>query len=159
LRRIAAFLLITCAAALAGCSGDEAKPAGKATPKRTRREVIVYTALDRQFSEPILKEFEERTGIEVRPVFDAEAVKTVGLVNRIIAERARPQCDVFWNNEVLRSIQLNREGVVEAYVSPSAADIPDKFKDPTGAWTGFAARARVFRRQQRSKRQTESFKN
>lgn len=126
-----------------GCSAEDPKPAGRATPKRTPREVIVYTALDRQFSEPILKDFEDKTGIRVRPVFDTEAVKTVGLVNRIIAERARPQCDVFWNNEVLRSIQLNREGVVEPYISPSATDIPETFKAPDGAWTGFAARARV----------------
>lgn len=130
--------------ALSACTSDEAKPSGRATPKQKRREVVVYTALDRQFSEPILKEFETRTGIEIRPVFDTEAVKTVGLVNRIIAERARPQCDVFWNNEVLRSIQLQREGVVEPYISPSASDIPAKFKDPEGYWTGFAARARVF---------------
>ena len=66
-----------------GCSAEDPKPAGRATPKRTPREVIVYTALDRQFSEPILKDFEDKTGIRVRPVFDTEAVKTVGLVNQL----------------------------------------------------------------------------
>lgn len=106
-------------------------------------EVVVYTALDRQYSEPILKLFEERTGIKVRPVFDAEAVKTVGLVNRLLAERNRPAADVFWNNEVLRSVQLAKEGLAEAYVSPAAADIPAGMKDAGGLWTGFAARARV----------------
>ena len=35
----------------------------------------------------------------VRAVYDSEAVKTVGLVNRLIAEKANPQCDLFWNNE------------------------------------------------------------
>ena len=92
-------------------------------------EVVIYTALDRQYSEPILKQFEEATGIEVRPVYDTEAAKTVGLVNRLMAERDRPKCDVFWNNEILRSIQLKREGLTAPYVSPSAADIPASFKD------------------------------
>ncbi len=110
---------------------------------QAKGEVVVYTALDRQYSEPILKAFERKSGIKVRPVYDTEAAKTVGLVNRIIAERARPKCDVFWNNEVLRSVQLKREGLTIPYKSPSAADIPEAFRDPDGHWTGFAARARV----------------
>ncbi len=107
------------------------------------REVVVYTALDKQFSEPILDLFERRTGTDVRVVYDTEAVKTVGLVNRLLAERNRPRCDVFWNNEILRSIQLKKEGLTEAYISPNAEDIPDNMKDPEGHWTGFAARSRV----------------
>jgi len=105
--------------------------------------VVVYTALDRQFSEPILQEYARRTGTEVLPVYDTEAVKTVGLVNRLLAERKAPRCDVFWNNELLRSIQLKKEGLTEPYQSPSAAGIPPAMKDPEGHWTGFAARARV----------------
>lgn len=106
-------------------------------------EVIVYVSLDKQFSEPILREFQEETGIKVRPVYDTEAVKTVGLVNRMLAERHRPRADVFWNNEILRSIQLKNEGLTAAYQSPSAESIPSHMKDPEGHWTGFAARARA----------------
>ncbi|MBI1290067.1 extracellular solute-binding protein [bacterium] len=107
------------------------------------KPVVIYTAHDRQFSEPILLEYTRRTGVEVRPVYDTEAVKTVGLVNRLLAERQSPRCDVFWNNELLRSVQLMEEGLTAAYHSPSAATIPDAMKDPDGHWTGFAARARV----------------
>jgi iron(III) transport system substrate-binding protein len=110
---------------------------------RPARQVVVYTALDRQFSEPLLRRFESESGIRVLPVYDTEAVKTVGLVNRLLAERARPRADVFWNNEILRSIQLKEEGLTEAYDSPSAIDIPPAMRDPDRHWTGFAARARV----------------
>ncbi|MCB2155100.1 extracellular solute-binding protein [bacterium] len=120
---------------LVACGGGEKEAAAQ--------EVVVYTALDREFSEPILKQFTEETGIVVKPVYDTEAVKTTGLVNRLIAEKARPTCDVFWNNEIVRSIQLKREGVTEAYRSPSAEKIPPELKDPEGHWTGFATRARV----------------
>ena len=34
------------------------------------REVVVYTAVDQVFSEPILADFEKATGITVRAVFD-----------------------------------------------------------------------------------------
>ena len=66
-------------------------------------QVVVYTSLDQIFSEPVLREFEKETGIKVRAVYDVEATKTTGLVNRLIAEKNNPQADVFWNSEVGRS--------------------------------------------------------
>jgi iron(III) transport system substrate-binding protein len=70
------------------------------------RVVVVYTSQDQVYAEPILREFTKQTGIEVRAVYDSEAVKTVGLANRLLAEHSHPQCDVFWNNEELRTRQL-----------------------------------------------------
>jgi iron(III) transport system substrate-binding protein len=79
-----------------------------------RAEVVVYAAQDQVYAEPILQEFSRQTGIRVRPVFDSEAVKTVGLANRLLAERTRPQADVFWGNEELRTRQLAAQGVFES---------------------------------------------
>jgi iron(III) transport system substrate-binding protein len=73
--------------------------------------VVVYTSQDEEFAEPIFKDFEKETGITVKPVFDSEAVKTVGLVNRLLAEKSHPQCDVFWNNEELRTRMLASRGM------------------------------------------------
>ena len=125
---------ITLAAALlfaSGCIGDEAA------------NVVVYTALDEMYSQPILTAFTEQTGIIVLPVYDTEASKTTGMVSRLIAERDRPRADVFWNNETAQTIVLKNKGILEAYRSPSAEAIPDAFKDSEGYWTGFAARGRV----------------
>jgi iron(III) transport system substrate-binding protein len=68
--------------------------------------VVIYASQDEVYAEPILREFEKQTGISVAPVFDSEAVKTVGLANRLLAERSHPQCDVLWSNEELRTRQL-----------------------------------------------------
>src|SRR2546422_167813 len=89
----------------------------KAKLKLQRQEVVIYTSQDQVYAEPILKEFEQQTGIEVRAVYDNEAVKTVGLVNRLIAEKDRPQCDIFWNNEELRTRQLAAIGVFEKWAA------------------------------------------
>lgn len=75
--------------------------------------VTVYTSQDQVYAEPILREFEQQTGIPVRAVYDSEAVKTVGLVNRLIAEKDNPQCDLFWNNEEFRTHQLASRGVLD----------------------------------------------
>ena len=78
----------------------------------SKDSVVVYTSQDQVFSEPIFQEFTKQTGLKVRAVYDSEAVKTVGLANRLIAEKSRPQCDVFWNNEELRTVQLVEAGVL-----------------------------------------------
>jgi len=111
--------------------------------KAVGSEVVVYTALDQVFSEPVLVQFQQETGIEVRAVYDIEATKTTGLVNRLIAEARNPHCDVFWNNEIMNTIALKRQGLLAVYRSPAAEGLPNPYKDPEGYWCGFAARSRV----------------
>lgn len=106
-------------------------------------EVVVYTALDAEFSEPVLRRFSEETGITAVPKFDTEATKTVGLAQAILAERDRPRCDVFWNNEILNTLRLEREGLLESYRPAGAEAFPAQYRSPHGTWHGFAARARV----------------
>lgn len=117
-----------------GCE-DATPPAG---------EVVVFTALDRVYSEPILQRFEKETGTKVVVMYDAEAAKTTGLVNQLIARRDDPSCDVFWNNEVVQTQHLANLGLLEPYESPAASRFAPAFRDPQHRWTGFAARARVF---------------
>jgi len=105
--------------------------------------VTAYVALDRDFSTPVLEQFEKETGIRVNAVYDVEASKTVGLVNRIINEKDRPLCDVFWNNEILQTLRLKEAQCLQPYESPSAESLPAQFRDPQNYWNGFAARARV----------------
>ncbi len=106
--------------------------------------LVVYCAHDAVFSEAVIKRFEEETGIRVRTRFDEEASKSLGLVNQIIAERDNPRCDVFWNNQLLNTLQLKDAGVLEPYKGPGYKRMPDRYKDEDGLWTGFAGRLRVF---------------
>jgi iron(III) transport system substrate-binding protein len=105
--------------------------------------VVVYTSEDQVFAEPILRDFERSSGIAVRAVYDTEETKSTGVALRIVAERGRPQADVFWGNEPLRAVMLKREGLLQPYVSPGRRGIPARYRDSEGYWTGFAARARV----------------
>lgn len=105
--------------------------------------VVVYSALDSEFSEPILKQFEQEAKIGVLPKFDAESTKTVGLTEAIISESARPRCDVFWNNEILHTLRLQEKGLLQPYASPAAEAYPASARAADGAWHAFAARARI----------------
>lgn len=106
-------------------------------------DLVVRVSLDKEFSEALIKEFEAETGLEVRAQYDIEQSKTVGHVRAIEAEKNRPRTDVFWNNEVAQTIRLAELGLLASYDSPSAADIPERFRDPERRWTGFGARARI----------------
>jgi iron(III) transport system substrate-binding protein len=53
-------------------------------------------------------------------------VKTVGLANRLLAERSHPQCDVFWGNEEMRTRQLAAQNI---------------FRETNG-WAAFGYRSR-----------------
>lgn len=112
---------------------------------RSGNEVVVYSALDSLFSEPILNDYGETAGVKVRTVFDAESTKTVGLTERLISEAAagNPRCDLFWNNEILNTLRLEREGILDIYVSPTHDTYPSEFRSANDTWHGFAARARV----------------
>ena len=77
----------------------------------SRNSVVIYAAQDQVYAEPILRQFEKESGIKVKAVYDSEAVKTVGLANRLLAERSHPQCDVFWGNEEMRTRQLAAQGL------------------------------------------------
>lgn len=105
--------------------------------------VVVYSALDREFSEPILTEYARKTGVNVASKFDVESTKTVGLVSAIVAEKERPRCDLFWNNEVLNTIRLQDQGLLQPFDVAGSSGIPPEFKAQDKCWYGLAARARV----------------
>lgn len=87
----------------------------------TREEIVLYTSQDRVYAEPLLDAFRKETGIRVLVVFDSEAVKTVGLVNRLLAEKDHPRCDVFWSNESLRTHELAERGLLSPFQGAASA--------------------------------------
>lgn len=107
------------------------------------REVVVYTSIDQVFSEPILREYERRSGVRVRAVFDTEETKSTGVLNRIVAEARSPQADVFWSGDPVRPFVLVRKGLVEPYRPAVAEAVPAAYRGTDGTWTGGAARARL----------------
>lgn len=113
------------------------------TAGNARQTVVIYTSVDQVFSEPVLKEFQEKTGIEVLPVYDVEASKSTGLANRLIAEKRKPQADVFWSGEFVQTIMLKSNNILTPYQSPAVKDISAVYKDTEGFWTGIGGRARV----------------
>jgi iron(III) transport system substrate-binding protein len=129
-------LLLVCCACTAGCFRTN-------TQSAISEEVVVYCALDQEFSEPILQQYAQELSINILPKYDIESTKTVGLANAILQEQARPRCDLFWNNEILHTLRLAKQGVIEPFEIPASQHFPAQFQATNKQWYGFAARARV----------------
>lgn len=128
-----AFSLLLALALLGGCKPGDT----------TSNTVVVYTSVDDVFARPVAERFQKATGIEVKLVPDTEETKSAGLLNRLIAEKARPQCDVFWSGDPVRAGILKAEGVSATYESPAAGGLPPQFSDTQRHFTSFSTRARV----------------
>ncbi len=107
------------------------------------RQVVVYCAVDEPYAGKVFAEFERQTGIHVRPVYDVESSKSVGLAGRLEAEKAHPDADVWWGSEAFLTARLAGEGILAPYASPAAADVLPEYKDHENYWTGVGLRARV----------------
>lgn len=108
-----------------------------------RPTVVLYVSVDEHVARQVIDAFEKEHGIRVLMVGDTEVKKTAGLVDRMRAEKNKPQADVFWSSEVFMTIDLANEGLLEPHATAVTADWPAQFKDVENRWHGFASRARV----------------
>src|SRR2546421_11288027 len=137
-QRGAASLMLACGVIFGGCQRETEE-----TRAMARNEVVVYSSADEVYARPVVDAFTKRTGIRVKLVSDAEETKSTGLLNRLIAEKARPRADVFWSGDPVRAAILKAKGVSAPYRSPNAAEMPTQYNDSNGHWQSLSARARV----------------
>lgn len=110
---------------------------------KSESRVVVYCAQDCEFAEGLFNNFENDSKLAIAPKFDTEANKSVSLAAELEREAGRPRCDVHWNNEIIGTIRLARQGIYEPYESPNAEAFPDWTRPANKTWQAFAARARI----------------
>ncbi len=136
-------LALLVAVVVTGCGRGKSTATSATTAPGGGGTVVLYTSVDEPYVKPLTDQFEKETGIHVDLVTDGEASKSVGLAERLLAEKANPKADVWWDNEVFRTVTLADAGVLAAYDSPSAADIPARYRDAAHRWAGSILRVRV----------------
>lgn len=121
-------LVVMVAALFAGCGSSGQQATTPAKPK----ELTMYIGVVEQQALVIAQEFEKDTGIKVNFV-RMSGGETLG---RIRAEKQSPKASVWYGGPADTFIAAKKEGLLEAYRSPNAEKIADKFKDKEGYWTG-----------------------
>ena len=116
---------------LAGCAGKLPEP-NPHTPAQDQR-LVVYTSHKEEVYTPIIREFEERTGIWV----DVVSGGTNELLQRIEQEQDAPKADVMFGGGV-ESLESYRD-CFTPYICRESDHIRERFQSESGCWTPFSA--------------------
>ena len=119
-------------ALLWGCAA-QAGPSGPDYAPDESRRLVVYTSHKEEVWWPIVKEFEERTGIWVDVVYGA----TSELLERLSQEEKAPRADVMFGGGA-ESLETYRE-CFTPYACTGADPVPARFRSPNDLWTPFSA--------------------
>lgn len=120
-----ALSLVMLAGLAAGCGGTKEEP-------KKQLQLTLYCGLMEDHMVKTVKEFEKDTGIKVSAV----RMSSGEILGRLKAEKNSPKASIWWGGPADGFIQGKVDGLLDKYVSPSAAVIPAKFKDAEGYWTG-----------------------
>ena len=130
MKRLAAWI---CALLLlSGCGGKGETDWDAFAPAEEDR-LVIYTSHPESVYRPIIKEFEERTGIWVQ-------VETGGsgeLLDRLEAGQDAPVCDLFFGGGV--DSLSDRKALFAPYTSPLAEHIDPAYLCADGSWTPFSS--------------------
>lgn len=116
---------------LSGCAAQTPAQPDYAPPERER--LTIYTSHKEEVYLPIIREFEERTGIWV----DIVSGGTNEILDRIAAEQDNPVADVMFGGGV-ESLQYYKD-CFTPYVSTEADSIRENFRAADDIWTPFSA--------------------
>lgn len=131
MKKLTAILLV-CLLLLSGCTPvREDAVASYAPPEENR--LVIYTSHKEEVYWPIIKEFEERTGIWVEVVSGG----TNELLDRIEQESGEPRADVMFGGGV-ESLESKRE-LFEPYRCDGAEQLLSRYRSPDDLWTPFSA--------------------
>jgi len=107
-------------------------PAPTPTPVPKPEKLNVVCGAFEEWCVAMAHAFEAKTGIKTSYV----RMSSGEALARIRASKDNPEFDVWHGGPADAYIAAKNEGLLQAYVSPNAAQVPDNLKDPAGYWTG-----------------------
>lgn len=121
------FLCLLLALSLTACSSDDKSSDGKKS-----NELTVYSPHPLEFTEPLIKDFENETGIKVELI----SAGSGELLKRVESEKNNPLSDVFWGGSI-STLDSNKE-LFEKFTSANDDQVADEFKNKDGYITRFS---------------------
>ena len=95
-------------------------------------KLTVLCTPQEDWCQAMTKAFEEKTGIRTSYV----RLSSGESLAKLRATKDNPEFSVWWGGPADGFVAAAAEDLLEAYVSPNAADIPAAQKDASGVWTG-----------------------
>ena len=125
--------------AKAPVAGQDAATDGAATTN-SDQVVTIYSSRNEQLIKPLLDKYTKETGVKIELVTD----KTGPLMARLEAEGKNTPADMLLTVDAGNLWQAAEQGLLQP-VSSTILDtnVPAKYRDPKGMWTGLSLRART----------------
>lgn len=125
---------------MVGCNKSAPNQPAKETLQTDKKtnELVIYSVRKEKYVKPLVDKFEKDLGIKVKLLTGDET-----LVNKILAEKDRVHADIFFSTDVGALEYLRTKGALQAYPTPAAGQIFDKYKTPDNSWYALGARCRV----------------
>lgn len=102
--------------------------------------VTIYSSRNEQLIKPLLDKYSEQTGVTIELVTD----KAGPLMARLEAEGANTPADMLLTVDAGNLWQAEQKGLLQAVTSETlTSNVPAKYRDPEGFWTGMSLRART----------------
>ncbi|MDX1497428.1 MAG: extracellular solute-binding protein [Salinisphaeraceae bacterium] len=119
---------------LAGCGRDDAAKDG------VKPELVVYSERNEQLIGPLLDEYSENAGVEIKLV----TAKAGALLERLKAEGEQTPADVLLTVDAGNLWLAAENGLLRKLESDTLnSNIPKHLRDPEGRWYGLSVRART----------------
>lgn len=99
---------------------------------QTAKQLTLYMGPPEAACLALVNAFEKKSGIKPTML----RLSAGEAVNRVRAERNSPQASVVYGIGLPSMMTLKADGLLEAYRPAGAAEIPAKYRDPDGFWTG-----------------------
>ncbi|MTK12406.1 MAG: extracellular solute-binding protein [Clostridiaceae bacterium] len=130
-------LLVGVIISTTACSSQKSENKSKAQ-KSASKKLVIYTSTATELLNPIISEFETKTGISTEVV----TATTGELLKRIESEQANPLGDVEWGGVV--SVISPKQNLFENYKSSNESSVIDSCKNTEGMITRFSILPSVF---------------
>jgi len=103
--------------------------------------VIVYVEAAKRTAGPLLKTFQEQTGISVSATYR----ETLGdrFAAALKEDAAKGKVDLFWGETPLSACAIADAGLAVPFRPAGARPVPEQYRDRQFRWIGFAANPRV----------------
>lgn len=129
-------LLLLVVLTIAGCGGDDESTDTAAEPTDS---LVIYSGRDAELVEDLYAKFEKESGIDL----EVRYADTPELAATLIEEGDNTPADVFYAQDAGAIGTVANKDLLAPVTAESVNDVPERFRDSDGDWTGITGRART----------------
>lgn len=133
---VPAVLILLIALAISGCGGGDDSADSAAEPTDS---LVVYSGRDAELVEDLYAKFEKESGIDL----EVRYADTPELAATLIEEGENTPADVFYAQDAGAVGSVANKGLLAPITAESLDDVPERFRDSEGDWTGITGRVRT----------------